>query len=212
MTSVLLVRHGQTDWNRDRIFRGRADVPLNAVGREEASRIGAALQGVNLDAAYSSPLSRAMETARSILEAHRKKPQIAHGLIDIDYGAWQGMPLTEVQEQYPELYQRWREKPHEVAFPGGERLDEVRERALKVLKRICGRHPGKTVLIVSHRVVNKVLLCAVLDLGNEHFWNLKQENCALNLFDYSEEGFAIHLLNDTCHLESIEEKFRGFDF
>lgn len=213
MTHVILVRHGQTDWNRDRIFRGWADVPLNETGREEARKIGAALEGVEIVAAYSSPLSRATETARLILSAHPSVQVKVHsGLTDIHYGAWQGFLLSEVKRRYAYLYRRWCEEPHRVQMPGGENLDQVRARAVRALDGICAAHPDRTVLIVAHRVVNKVLLCAVLGLDDRHFWAIKQDNGALNLFDYGDGEFAMHLLNDTCPLKSAAAKFGHFDF
>ena len=219
MTHVILVRHGQTDWNRDRIFRGRADVPLNEAGREEARKLGKALKDVKIVAAYSSPLCRATETARLILSAHPSVQVTGHpDLTDIHYGEWQGLPLSEVKRRYADLYRRWCEEPHRVQLPGGENLDQGRARAVRALEEICAAHPDRTVLIVAHRVVNKVLLCAVLGVDNRHFWAIKQDNCAVNLFDYADKHrpgdgeYAMHLLNDTCHLKSIAQKVEHFDF
>jgi len=213
MTHVILVRHGQTDWNRNRIFRGQADVPLNEAGREEARKLGAALKDVEIVAAYSSPLCRATETARLILSAHPSLQVKVHpNLTDIHYGAWQGLSLSEVKRCYADLYRSWCEEPHRVQMPGGERLDQVRARAIRALDEICAAHPDRTVLIVAHRVVNKVLLCAVLGLDDRHFWAIKQDNGALNLFDYGDGKYAMHLLNDTCALKSIADKLEGFDF
>lgn len=211
-TRMVLVRHGQTDWNRDRIFRGRADVPLNKTGRAEARKIGEVLRGVALDAAYSSPLSRAMETARAILVHHDLEAQVDPGLVDIDYGRWQGVPLAEVKRTYPDEYRAWNEAPESVQMPGGESLEDVRRRAMESLERISRAHCGSTVLVVTHRVVNKVLLCAVMDLGNRHFWAIQQDNCALNIVDYGGGRYVLHLLNDTCHLKSVREKWAVLDF
>lgn len=209
---MILVRHGQTDWNRDQVFRGRADVPLNETGRAEARKIGEALKGIPLDAAYSSPLSRAVETARAILIHHNLELRTDPGLVDIDYGKWQGVPLSEVTRTYPDRYRAWSEAPESVQMPGGESLEDVRQRAMDALQRICRAHPGDTVLLVAHRVVNKVLLCGVMGLDHRHFWAIKQDNCALNVFDYEDGGYALHLLNDTCHLKSVGEKWGVVDF
>lgn len=212
VTRVVLVRHGQTDWNRDQIFRGRVDVPLNETGRAEARKIGEALRGIPLDAVYSSPLSRAVETARAILVHHSLELRTDPGLMDIDYGRWQGVALNEVKRMYPDLYRAWSETPESVQMPGGESLEDVRRRTMEALKRICRTHPGGTVLIVAHRVVNKVLLCAVMGLDNRHFWAIKQDNCALNVFDYGNGSYVLHLLNDTCHLKSVGAKWAVVDF
>ena len=206
---TILLRHGQTDWNRDRIFRGRADVPLNEVGCAEADAIGRALEGVRLDAVYASPLSRAVETAR---RASGRVPEAEEGFTDIHYGEWQGFPLEVVEKRYPETYQIWRSSPQRTRIPGGETLDEVRIRAMDALMRLSERHPEETTLIVSHRVVNKVLLCSVLGWDMSSFWRIRQDTCAINVFDCTPEAFVIHMVNDAGHLRTLQERLERIDF
>ena len=213
MVTVILVRHGETEWNRREIFRGRADVELNERGREQAKALGAALEGRNLDAVYSSPLSRAVETAEAIAQPHGVPVEIEDGFIDFDYGIWQGLLRDEVQQRYPRVYRDWTERPHTVKIEGGESLRMVRRRAMQALIRIVGRHQDGTVVIVAHRVVNKVVLCAVLELANSHFWRIRQDTCALNVFEWSDGGrFLIRLLNDTCHLKHVSGERLTTDF
>ena len=117
----------------------------------------------------------------------------------------QGLSLDEVSQRFPDLYQVWREAPHTVNFPGGESLEIVRSRVVAGLDEVIGRHAGQSVALVGHAVVNRVLLCAVLGLGNEHFWRLRQETCTVNVFEAEEDGtFTIALLNDTSHLLAIQ--------
>ncbi len=203
MVTVILVRHGETEWNRREIFRGRADVELNRRGREQAKALGAALKGYDLGAVYSSPLSRAVETAEAIAKPHGVPVEIDKGFVDFDYGAWQGLPHDEVRRRYPRVYQDWIERPHTVRIERGESLRMVRRRAMRALMRIVDRHQDETVVIVAHRVVNKVLLCAVLELDNSHFWRIRQDTCALNSLEWSDGRFVIRLLNDTCHLKGV---------
>jgi probable phosphoglycerate mutase len=126
------------------------------------------------------------------------------GLLDIDFGEWQGHSPDEVGEHYPDLLRAWLEAPHTVQMPGGENLNDVRSRVVAGLDKLIERHLGQTVALVGHAVVNRVLLCAVLGLGNEHFWRLRQDTCAVNVFDADGDGtFTIVLLNDTCHLRDI---------
>ena len=213
MVTVILVRHGETEWNRREIFRGRADVELNERGREQAKALGAALEGGNLDAVYSSPLSRAVETAEAIAQPHGVPVEIEDGFIDFDYGIWQGLLRDEVQQRYPRVYRDWTERPHTVKIEGGESLRMVRRRAMQALIRIVGRHQDGTVVIVAHRVVNKVVLCAVLELANSHFWRVRQDTCALSVFEWSDGGrFLIRLLNDTCHLKHVSGERLTTDF
>jgi broad specificity phosphatase PhoE len=203
MTRVYLVRHGTTDWNKEEIFRGRADCGLNETGQAEARALAAYFEDVAMDAIYSSPLSRAAETAQAIASDRGLRVISDPAFIDIDFGEWQGLPLKEVTEKYSELYRLWRERPQEITFPGGENLAQVRARSWQGFMRLLQENPQKTILIVSHRVVTKVLICAVLGLDDSHFWRIKQDTTAVNCFEHTGGIFVISLLNDTCHLKSI---------
>jgi broad specificity phosphatase PhoE len=203
---ALLVRHGQTDWNEEGVFRGRIDVELNARGREQAEIIGDALRTVPLAAVYSSPLSRALETAECIAKRQRGRAvQTRKGLTDIDFGEWQGMRMSDVKSRYPDIYELWESHPERVGIPGAETLQDVRERMTAGLDAILARNRERTVALVSHGLTNKVLLCALLGLGNSHFWKIKQDNGAINIFKYTGEGSKLILMNETSHLRPISE-------
>lgn len=213
MTRIILVRHGETDWNKEQIFRGRIDVPLNPTGLRQARATGEALRNYKVDAIYSSPLSRAMETAKAIGTFHPDISVIgANGFIDIDFGKWQGMPHEKVKDEYRELYDKWQKEPHNVKMPDGEDLDDVKLRAIEALNNILAGHENETMVIASHRVVNKVILCAVLGLTNQHFWCIRQDTCAINIFDNSDTGFIISVINDTCHIKALDDGISGVDF
>jgi len=211
MTTVYLIRHGQTAWNREEVFRGRADIPLNDTGRKEALLTGQYLRGVKVGSVYSSPLSRAVETAEAIARHQGKEVQILDGLIDIDFGRWQGVSHEGVRERYGELYRQWKDTPHLVRFPGGESLEEVRERALREIHEAIQTHAVETLVMVSHRVVNKVVICGLLGLDNSHFWEIGQDTGCINILEFG-EGFTLRRLNDTSHLVSIEEERVRIDF
>jgi broad specificity phosphatase PhoE len=204
-TRIVLVRHGQTAWNREVRFRGRADLALDDLGLKQAEATGRYLvKRWPVDAVHASPMRRAMQTAEAIAGAHGLTAQPFEGLLDINFGVWQGHSPDEVAERYPDLLQAWWKAPHTVHIPEGESLDKVRKRVVAGLNQVIEHHPGETVALVGHTVVNRVLLCAVLGLGNEHFWRLQQDTCAVNVFETSEHGaFTIALLNDTCHLQDI---------
>ncbi len=206
-TRVVLVRHGQTAWNREARFRGRADLPLDRFGQSQAEATGRhLLERWPVDAVYASPLQRALQTGAAIAGAHGLSVQPFEGLLDIDFGAWEGRPIHDLAERHPELWQAWMETPHTFRFPGGESLDQVRDRVLTGLHELTARHAGGCVGMVGHTVVNRVLLCAVLGLGNDRFWRLEQETCAVNVFDIDDDGlFTLVLLNDTCHLQDLED-------
>lgn len=207
MTRIVLVRHGQTAWNRKPRFRGQADVALDEFGLRQAQATGRYLAARwPVVAVYASPLRRAMQTAEAIAHAQGLSVQPFQGLLDINFGDLQGVLLDEVAQRYPNLHKAWLEAPHTVHFPGGEGLDDVRSRVVAGLNEVVAHHPEQAVAMVSHTVVNRVLLCAVLEWGNDHFWRLQQETCAVNVFDVEKDGaFTIALLNDTCHLQGLSE-------
>ena len=203
MTQIILVRHGQTPWNKEKIFRGSKDIPLNDQGREEARLAGEWLKGETIQAAYCSPLSRARDTGEAIARHHGLQVLDLPGLTDICYGDWEGLPLTEVKLTYGDLYRQWETAPHTVRFPQGETLDEVRDRALDAVEEVVRRHPGQTVLLAAHRAVNKVLIAAFIGLDNSHFWRLGQDTTAINRFRRVGDIWHIMGLNDICHLRSL---------
>jgi broad specificity phosphatase PhoE len=203
MTRIILVRHGQTPWNLDKIFRGSTDIPLNDQGREEARLAGKCLQAETIHAAYASPLSRAQDTADAIARHHGLAVADLPGLTDLCYGDWEGMPLKEVKVRYAELYRQWETAPHTVRFPRGETLDEVRDRAMAAVEAVVRRHPEQVVLLAAHRAVNKVLIAAFIGLDNSHFWRLGQDTTAINRFHRVGGTWHIMGLNDTCHLRDL---------
>ena len=207
MTRIVLVRHGQTAWNREQRFRGQADIELDEFGLRQAEATGRYVATRwPVVAVYASPLRRTVQTAEAVANAQGLAARPLEGLIDISFGEWQGCAVGEVERQDPDLLQAWWGAPHTVHFPGGESLNIVRSRVTAALDELVARHTGETVALVSHTVVNRVLLCAVLGWGNDRFWRLQQETCAVNVFDVEEDGaFTIVLLNDTCHLQALSE-------
>jgi len=211
-TSIYLVRHGQTAWNKEEIFRGRTDVPLDETGLRQAELAGEYFKGMEIHAIYSSPLSRALETAQKIAQSHNIKVQPLQGILDMSFGGWEGQSHLDIQKNDREIYRQWREEPHLVRLPSGESLDDVRVRAMAALEEVIRNHPGKTLILVSHRVVNKVLICVILGLDNSHFWQITQDTTAINLIKYKEGKYILSLMNETCHLKALKEKRLKVDF
>jgi len=205
MTELILVRHGETEWNAGEIFRGRADVNLNEKGVVQAKLLGEYLKDTRLEAVYTSPLQRAVRTAERIAKHYTLDVIREPALIDMDYGEWQGMPLAEVRKIYKNLYIKWETSPENVKFPGGESLDDVRNRAVSAVNKIIKKHKG-TIVLVSHRVVNKVLICSMLGLDNSHFWKIRQETCGISSFSYEKGQFVLMKHNDTSFLGNLSGK------
>jgi probable phosphoglycerate mutase len=207
MTRIILVRHGQTEWNRVERFRGRADVPLNETGIKQAeatgNRVAAKWKPV---AIYSSPLSRAVKTAEAIAKHFDLTVEVHPGLADIDYGDWQGLSPDEVRPRWTNMLDAWYNAPHLAVIPNGETLADLRERAMKTMNELAAKHADETILLLGHTVINRIILLGVLGLGNERFWYIKQDTCAINLFDVEDGDYTLISLNDTCHLDDIPEE------
>jgi len=201
MTQIILVRHGETEWNVAEIFRGRTDIELNETGIRQAELLAEHLSGVKIDAIYASPLRRALKTAEIIAGYHQLDVTINPGLTDCNFGEWQGLSHQEVKDKYRELYTEWIKHPGQVKMPAGESLGDVRKRAGDVIMKIIARHE-ETITLVSHRVVNKVLICALLGLDNSHFWNIKLDTCGVTIFTYENERFILTRHNDTSFLKA----------
>jgi len=204
MAELILARHGETAWNLEKIYRGRTDVNLDEVGIKQAKLLGKYLSKWELEAIYSSPLRRSIDTANIIARYQKIGVNIAEGLIDFDYGEWQSLPEQEAKRLYPTLHNEWHNNPHKVRMPGGESLEDVRRRAIEVVNDVLSKYQGSVVL-VSHRVVNKVLICSLLGLDNSCFWNIKQDVGGITIFNYADGRFVLTRHNDTSHLKELQQ-------
>jgi len=146
-TTIVLVRHGETDWNRDNRFQGHADPPLNESGHAQALTLARSL-AVRPDAVYSSPLARALETAEIVGDELGLEVQLDDDLREVDVGSWSGLTRTEVEERFPAGYRRWLEYGH--GWEDGETYEALGERVLAGVHRIADMHPRERVLAVTH--------------------------------------------------------------
>lgn len=147
-TTIVLVRHGETDWNRDSRFQGHADIPLNEAGRGQARGLALELEGESFSAVYSSPLLRASETATILVARRGLEIEPAAALMEVDVGSWSGLTRDQVEARFPDGFQRWLDYGH--GWDDGETYDELGTRVVSGLKRIATSHPDTTVLAVTH--------------------------------------------------------------
>ncbi|MDH6059953.1 histidine phosphatase family protein [Chrysosporum bergii ANA360D] len=204
---LLLVRHGETEWNRQTRFQGQIDIPLNDNGRKQAQTAGEFLRKVPIDFAVSSSMQRPKETAELILAHHPQvNLQLQQGLKEISHGLWEGKLETEIEQEFPGELQRWRLTPAEVQMPEGENLQQVWERSVTTWQLIVQQaltNQLKTGLIVAHDATNKTLLCHILGLPTTNFWNFRQGNGAVSVIDYPSglNGLpVVQAMNITSHL------------
>jgi alpha-ribazole phosphatase/probable phosphoglycerate mutase len=211
-TTILLIRHGETAWNRGKIFRGIYDIPLNENGRIQASHLAKTLASRHIDTAYTSPLSRAQETAQIVLEPHGIEAAIHDGLKDFNYGQWTGLEDEEVARKWPDEHAHWTTTPHEIRPPNGNTLQEVFDRAFNAVEEIAQKHAGQTVALFAHRVVNKLLVLGMLTLGLERFPFIRQDNCCMSEFERTEKGYIVISVNDTSHIRQAGTELLETDF
>jgi broad specificity phosphatase PhoE len=148
VTTILLARHGETDWNREGRFQGHADPPLNETGRAQAAELAAELKEVELAAVYSSPLRRALETARVVAAEHRLEPIPVDALREVDVGSWQGLTRAEIEAHSPEQFARWLD--YDQGWEDGESYEEMGGRAVAALLELAAAHEGERILAVTH--------------------------------------------------------------
>jgi broad specificity phosphatase PhoE len=148
VTTILLARHGETDWNLEGRFQGHADPPLNATGRAQAAELGAELMAVELAAVYTSPLRRALETAQLVAAEHGLEPIPVDALREVDVGSWQGLTRAEIEARFPEQFARWLD--YDQGWEDGESYEEMGRRAVAALLELAVAHDGERVLAVTH--------------------------------------------------------------
>jgi probable phosphoglycerate mutase len=201
VTRFVLLRHGQTEWNRDERLRGRADVPLNSVGRAQAQACARRVDAEFTPAAvYSSPLSRAVHTAEAIADKRRLTVGLHSGFVDLDYGDWQGLSPGDVRSRWPTLADAWYRTPEQVQIPGGEMLALLQSRSLGALAELAARHGGETVVVVAHDAVNRALLTGFLGAEPRAFHRIRQDTGCINVVEASGASYAVVSVNDTCQL------------
>ncbi|SDD60552.1 histidine phosphatase family protein [Sporomusa acidovorans] len=211
-TRFILVRHGETTWNKEGRYQGQIDTPLTPFGRQQGQLAAAALKDVPIDACYASPLSRAVDTAMMCVAAHGLPVNTDNRLLEINHGEWEGLLSDEVGKTYPELLVQWKTTVVGVTMPGpgGEDITAVRDRAMAAFRELAAKHQGQTVLVVAHDAVNKAVLCDILDIDLTHFWQIKQDNTCINVFEYQDGKWRLVLMNSTTHLgflySGIEQK------
>jgi phosphoserine phosphatase len=208
---VILLRHGETAWNRDGVFRGTEDVPLNSLGYEQAALTGERLRQVSFTHAYTSPLSRSRDTALGAVKPQGLPVENREFLNDMHFGQWQGRTVEDVAARWPQEYGIWLNSPALCQTPGGESLAEVMKRASRGLEDLIQEKGDGDLLLVSHRVIIKLLLLWAVGTDSSAFWKIRIDNCSLSSFIVKKDFCIIERINDTCHLHSLNPSL-GPDF
>jgi broad specificity phosphatase PhoE len=200
---LILIRHGETDWNKDGVFRGQMDVKLNAMGIAQADATANALASKVFEAIYTSPLKRALVTARRIAKPHEMVERVDNGLMDISFGRFQGLTEAEVTSRYPGQLKVWKENPGKAKFPGGESVKKAWKRINSSLREILVVHGYGTVVIVSHRVPIKMMTAYLLGKDRYSIGEIKHDHCAISVFEIDGRDYEPIVLNDSGHLSKL---------
>jgi alpha-ribazole phosphatase len=193
-TTVWLIRHAATESMDGRCY-GWHDVPLSQTGVDQAENLAQQLARSQLDAMYASPLRRALETARILAKPHDASVETIQGLAEIHFGDFEGLSYDEIQKRFPEIYQQWMHQPTAVRFPNGEDFQRFQRRALATLHSIVARHAGKSIAVVTHAGVVRILLADALGIPDSHIFRLAQDYAAVNRIDYDDYGATVKFVN-----------------
>ncbi len=203
-TTLIVIRHGETVANRENIFRGRMDFPLNEVGYRQAELLAKELLQYKLDAIYSSPLSRAIDTAKPIAKYQSLHIELEDDLTNICLGEWEGVPHKEISEKFPSEYDLWRTEPEKLKIPGGESLADVQARSVSAIERLVQKYCGQTIAVVSHRAVIKPLIAGLIGLPAPYFWKIHMDNSSYSIIYHTDlRGYMIYMLNYNRHLDNF---------
>jgi len=203
MRMLYLVRHGETAWNRSKVFRGRADIALSEVGLQQAGRAAQVAARLKLERVFASPLKRCQQTAQAIGDTASVPIQTLEDLIDVDYGDWTGRPDQDVAKADRELYAQYHTAPQAVTFPRGESLRQVQARATTAVDAALALD-WQTAAIVAHRVVLKLILMTWLGMPLARFWSIRLDPCGLSAVHLSAGQWTVWLVNDTHHLQGMD--------
>jgi broad specificity phosphatase PhoE len=202
--NLILIRHGETDWNRIGRCQGVADIVLNENGKKQARELAHSLRDHNIKAIYSSDLKRARETAQHIAEHHNITVQLEPGLQEMNQGDLEGLSFPDIRDKYAEVLKQWRESPETLRLPSGESLVEVQNRAWKVFEKVNQNHIGETVVVVSHNLTIITLLCKITGAGLKGFRDFHIEATSKNIIISEDGSLRIDVINDVSHLSPME--------
>ena len=197
---LILVRHGETPWNREGRFQGQSTVGLSERGQQQARRVAAALKALKPKSLYSSPLPRTMMTAQEISKEVSLSITPVDALKEVSLGELEGITGQEMRTRYAEIYAAWREDPSDVVFPGGESMRELQERAWGAVRELLNRHGDDVLVAVSHNFAIRVILCRFLGLPLAKFHMLRVDLASMSIIQANSRSSHILTLNDRCHL------------
>ena len=209
-TTLIVIRHGETAWNRERRMQGTTDTPLSGVGRAQAQALGQRLAGRGFAALYSSDLARARDTARVIAEHAKQAVVTEPRLQERRFGIFEGLTAAEIVARYPEEHARFASRDPDYEVPGGESARDFTRRCIGCLAEIAERHRGAEEVVVTHGLVLDLLYRAAHSLDHGAPRPVPLINASLNFFGYGDGAWRLELWGDISHLAADEvTQYRG---
>lgn len=202
-TRLLLIRHGETAWNRAARIQGHTDIPLSALGQAQAERVARALADEPLAAIHCSDLSRAHQTAAAVAQPHGLRPCLDLGLRERSFGRFEGLTWDEIHQRHPDEAARWQRREPGFAVGGGESLIDFSQRCVAAAQRAAAGHPGRTVAVVAHGGVLDCLYRAATGLALDAPRSWQLGNATINRLLATEQGFSLVGWNDDGHLAGL---------
>jgi alpha-ribazole phosphatase len=200
-TELILVRHGETEWNSGHRVQGHTDTPLSERGRAQAARLGPRLAREPIRAFYASDLRRAVETAEPAAALMGLSIECSAAFREANYGSWEGLTVDEIAARYPEEYALWRSDSARHRPPDGESLEALQERVMTALEELLEQHGGETLCVVAHGGSVRAAVCGVLGLPIDAWRSLRADNTGITRIRYSNLGPQLALFNDIGHLD-----------
>jgi alpha-ribazole phosphatase/probable phosphoglycerate mutase len=197
VTTLYLIRHGQTEGGEEKRYKGNMDVPLSERGVEQMEGVSEYIvqAGSTLNAVYCSDLSRSVKSAEIVARPHSLSPILIPSLRERNFGAWEGMSFEEIQERYPDEFKAWTENPPAFSPVRGESTLEVKKRVIKAFNEIIENHNGEHIAIVAHGGTNRVILCHVTGIPLENIFRIEQDYGALNIIEFWDKYPVVKLIN-----------------
>jgi broad specificity phosphatase PhoE len=201
---LILIRHGETLWNKEGRVQGTSDIELSDVGKKQAELLALSLKNHTIEAIHVSPLKRAMQTAEIINEFHSLDIQLHQGLMEMDQGDFEGFSFKELIADKKEFLQKWIADPASIKMPNGESLSELQNRAWSAMEEIISK--SQNALIVSHNFTIAAILCRLRNISLSEFRSTCVDTASKTIVRFDNEGATIESLNDRSHLSNESKK------
>jgi len=197
---LILVRHGETHWNKDGLIQGGdSDIELNDTGLEQAGKIAAFLKNESIIAILSSPLQRAVATAEVIASQHQLSVEIDQGLKELKVGDLEGIPISNLRTTFSRFLLQWWQNGEAMKLPNGESLVDLQQRAWKVIEGLLEKHKDGTAVVVSHYFVTLVIVLKALNLPLDYFTKFRLDLGGVSILEFRDYGARLVTFNDTSY-------------